>query len=87
MPRRKGSDSQSDRSFMRPNRERTHEVHCANCWAWLVAWFRTEEDADKVIADVERCGLCSGDTFERDNFKDSVIELLAQVTARWINRE
>jgi hypothetical protein len=36
--------------------------------------------------DLEGCGLCGGDSFRKDNFKDAVIRLLAQVTARNVKR-
>ena len=35
---------------------------------------------------VEKCGLCGGDSFKKDNFKDCVMWLVAQVTARNVNR-
>jgi hypothetical protein len=37
--------------------------------------------------DVEKCGLCGGDSFKKDVFKDTVIRLMAQVTARNVKRE
>jgi hypothetical protein len=36
--------------------------------------------------DVEKCGLCGGDPFKKDNFKDAVLLLVPQVTARNIKR-
>lgn len=88
MPRRKESDSQSDLPFSRsPSRERTVEVHCGNCHARFVAWYGREEDAETETVDVEKCGLCGGDSFKKDVFKDTVIRLIAQVTARNIKRD
>ena len=88
MPRRKESDSQTGLPFSRsPSRERTLEVHCDNCQARFVAWYGTEEDAETETVDVEKCGLCGGDSFKKDVFRDAVIRLIAQVTARNIKRE
>jgi hypothetical protein len=39
-----------------------------------------EENVD--IGEGQKCGLCGGDEFKRDNFKKATIRLLAQVTAR-----
>jgi hypothetical protein len=69
-----------------PNRDRTLEVHCDNCQARFVAWYGTEEDADTETIDVEKCGLCGGDPFKKDNFKDATLRLVAQVTARGVKR-
>jgi hypothetical protein len=52
------------------------EVHCNNCRAHFVAWYGTEEDADTETIDVEKCGLCAGDSFKKDNFKDAVLRLM-----------
>ena len=83
MPRRRGSDSGNVLPFSRPpNRERTLEIHCDNCQARFIAWYGTEEDADTDTIDVEKCGLCGGDPFKKDNLKDAVLRLVAQVTAR-----
>lgn len=88
MPRQKRSDSQSDVPFSSaPSCERTLAVHCHNCKARFVAWYGTEEDADTETVNVEKCGLCGGDSFKRDVFKDVVIRLIAQVTARNVKRE
>jgi hypothetical protein len=87
MPKRKESDSQTGLPFSRsPSRERTLEVHCDNCQARFVAWFGTEEDAETETVDVEKCGLCGGDSFKKDNFKDCTLRLMAQVTARGVKR-
>jgi hypothetical protein len=87
MPRRKESDSQTDLQFSRsPSRERTLEVHSDNCKARFVAWYRTEEGAETETVDVEKCGLCGGDSFKKDVFRDTLIRLIAQVTARNIKR-
>ena len=87
MPLRKESDSQSDLPFSRsPNRDRTLEIHCDNCQARFVAWYGTEEEAETETADVEKCGLCGGDSFKKDNFKDCTLRLMAQVTARGVKR-
>jgi hypothetical protein len=78
----------SDLPFSRaPSRERTLEVHCDNCQARFVAWYGTEEDAETETIDVEKCGLCGGDSFRKDAFKDAVIRLMAQVTARNVKRD
>lgn len=69
-----------------PNRDRTLEVRCGNCRARFIAWYG-EEDAPTESVEVDECGLCGGDTFKNDVFKDSVIPLLAQVTARGVKRE
>ena len=88
MRRRKESDSQTGLSFSRaPNRERTVEVKCGNCQARFVAWYGTEDDAETETVDVEKCGLCGGDAFKKDVFKDTVIRLIAQVTARGVKRD
>jgi hypothetical protein len=88
MPKRKPSGSQGDLQFSRPSDTgRTLEVRCGNCQARFIAWHGTEEDAETETVHVERCGLCGGDPFKKDNFKDAVIQLLAQVTARGIKRD
>jgi hypothetical protein len=87
MPRRRGSDSGNVLPFSRPpNRERTLEIHCDNCQARFIAWYGTEEDAETDTIDVEKCGLCGGDPLKKDNFKDCVIRLIAQVTTRNVKR-
>ena len=58
------------------------EIQCENCQARFVAWYGTEEDADTQTIDVENCGLCGSDPFKKDNFKDAVLRLVAQVTTR-----
>ena len=45
-------------------------------------WYGTEEDADTETVDVEKCGLCGGGPFKKDNFKDCTLQLMAEVTAR-----
>jgi hypothetical protein len=65
---------------------RTLEVHCGTCEARLVAWHGTEEDAGTEVKDVEKCGLCGGDPFKKDNFRDAVLRLIAYVTARNVRR-
>lgn len=67
-------------------RERTLEVHCRNCGARFVAWYGSEEDADTEVKDVDKCGLCGGDPFKKDNLKDAVLRLVPQVTARNVKR-
>jgi len=32
--------------------------------------------------EVQKCGLCGGDEYKRENFKGATIRLVAQVTAR-----
>jgi hypothetical protein len=39
-----------------------------------------EENIETV--DVKSCGLCHGDEYRRNNFKNATIRLMAQVTAR-----
>jgi hypothetical protein len=56
-------------SPLMPARDRMLEVHCGNCGARFVAWYGTEEDADTEVKDVEKCGLCGGDPFKKDNFQ------------------
>ena len=41
---------------------------------------RTEEDADTEVKEVGKCGLCGGDPFKKDNFKDAVLRLILYVT-------
>jgi hypothetical protein len=83
MPRRKESDSQTGLPFSRsPSRERTLEIHCGNCQARFVGWYGTEEDAETENVNVEKCGLCGGDGFKKDAFRDTTIRLIAEVTAR-----
>jgi hypothetical protein len=85
--RRKESDSQTGLPFsLSPSRDRTLEFHCDNRKARFVAWYGTEEDAETDTVDVEKCGLCGGDSFRKDVFKDSVIRLMAQVAPRNIKR-
>jgi hypothetical protein len=38
------------------------------------------------VKEVAKCGLCGGDPFKKDNLKDCVLRLVAQVTARDIKR-
>jgi hypothetical protein len=69
-----------------PSRDRTLEVRCDNCKARFVAWYGTEDDAPTDTIDVEKCGLCGGDPMKKDNFKDAVLRLIPQVTARNLKR-
>ena len=88
MPKRKETDSQSDLPFSRaPDTSRTLEIHCGNCGARFIAFYGTEDDAATGTVDTDKCGLCGGDPFKRDNFKDSVLRLMAQVTARNVKRD
>jgi hypothetical protein len=88
VPRRKESVSQTGLPFSRPpSRERSLEVHCDNCQARFVPWYGTEEDANTETIDVKKCGLCGGDPFKKDNFKDCVLRLMTQVTARSVKRD
>jgi hypothetical protein len=87
VPKRKGPESQTNLFSRPPRRERTLEVWCGNCQARFVAWYGTEEDADTETVDVEKCGLCGGDSFKKDVFKDTAIRLIAQVTARNVKRD
>jgi hypothetical protein len=40
-----------------------------------------------AVKEVNKCGLCGGDPFKKDNFKDCTLGLMAQVTARGIRRD
>ena len=87
MPKGKRSETQGDLQLSRPpDATRTLEVRCGNCQAQFVAWYGSEEDADTEVKDVEKCGLCGGDPFKRDNFKDAVLRLIPYVTARNVKR-
>jgi hypothetical protein len=46
-----------------------------------VAFYGTEDEAGTETVETEKCGLCGGDPFKRDNFKDSALRLMSQVTA------
>src|SRR5215469_14260345 len=87
MPKRKQPESQADLQFSRSHDSSRTLVRCENCQARYIAWHGTEEDDETETANVERCGLCGGDPFKRDNFKDAVIRLVAMVTARNIRRD
>jgi hypothetical protein len=80
--------SESNLPFDRPpSAERTLEIHCGKCGARFVAFHGTEEDAATEIVDTEKCGLCGGDPFKKDNFKDAVLRLIPYVTARNVKRD
>lgn len=49
-------------SGKRDPHSRRLEIHCENRKARFIR-YGTEEDADKVTIDVERCGLCAVDIF------------------------
>jgi hypothetical protein len=88
MAKRKPTDSQTDLPFSRsPDTSRTLEIRCANCGARFVAFYGTEEDAETETVNTEKCGLCGGDSFKKNNFKDCVIRLVAQVTSRNVKRD
>ena len=85
MAKRKQTDSQRDLPFSRsPDVSRTLEIHRGNCGAKFIAFYGTEDEAGTETVETEKCGLCGGDPFKKDNFKDSVLRLMAQVTARQI---
>jgi hypothetical protein len=87
MARRRQTDPQSDLPFSRaPDISRTLEIHCGNCGARFVAFYGTEDDAGTETVETEKCGLCGGDSFKKDNFKDATLRLMAQVTARNVKR-
>ena len=44
------------------------------------------EDAETETVYVGKCGLCGGDGFKKDNFKDCMLRLMAQVTTRSVKR-
>ena len=86
-PKQRPADSQGELPFLRSaNRERTLQIHCDNCQARFVAYYGTREDPETATIDVEKCGLCGGDSTKRDNFKDCALRLMAQVTARYVKR-
>jgi len=64
--------------------DHTLEVHCQNCRAKFIAWYG---DAGTQTIDVEKCGLCGGDPWRRDIFKDSVLRMIPYVTARVVRRD
>jgi hypothetical protein len=86
--KRRPTDAQGELPFLTgpSNRERTVEIHCANCQAHFVAYYGTKEDAKTETIEVEKCGLCGGDPLKRDNFKDCALRLMAEVTARNVKR-
>ena len=61
--------------------ERTLEVNCSNCGAKFVAYYGFDEENVETV-EVTSCGLCHGEAFKRDNFKNATIWLVAEVTAR-----
>jgi len=61
--------------------ERTLEVNCSNCSAKFVVYYVCNDDNVETV-EVQKCGLCHGDEYKRDNFKNATIRLMAQVTAR-----
>jgi len=88
MPERskKTSRSQLDLRLSGDNKEpkgpeRTLEVICSNCGAKFIAYYGYDEESVETV-EVQKCGLCHGDSFKRDNFKNATIRLVAQVTAR-----
>ena len=40
-----------------------------------------------MVKDVDKCGLCGGDPFKKDNFKDAVLRLIPYVAARNVKRD
>jgi len=54
-------------------------VNCTNCGAKFVAYYGYDEKNVETV-EVQKCGLCGGDEFQRDNFKNATIRLVAQVT-------
>ena len=87
MLKRKGPESQTNLFSRSPGRERILEVRCDDCQARFVAWYGTEEGAETETVDAEKCGLGGGDPFEKDNFKDAALRLMAQVTSRGVKRD
>ena len=86
-PKQRPTDSQGELPFLRSaHHERTLQIHCDNCQARFVAYYGTREDPETATIDVEKCGLCGGDSTKRDNFKDCALRLLAEVTARTVKR-
>ena len=52
-------------------------MNCSNCGSRFVAYYsHDEENVDTV--EVQKCGLCHGEEFRRDNFKGATIRLLVQ---------
>ena len=85
VPKRKETDTQLNLPFSRlPDTRRALEIHCGNCGARFIAFYETEEYAATQIVDAEKCGLCGADQFKKGNFKDAVIRVVAQVTARGV---
>ena len=48
--------------------------------------FAANPDTHTDTIDVEKCGLCGGDPFKKDNFKNCVIRLVEQVNSRNVKR-
>ena len=87
MPKRRRIESQTDLPFSQPpGKQNTLEVRCKNCAARFIAWYG-EDDADTETKDVAKCGICGGDPAKQDIFKDSILRLIPQVTARNIKRQ
>src|SRR5215469_6544662 len=88
VPRRTRIESQTDLPFAQPPDKEgtTLEVRCGNCSARFIAWYGND-DADIQTKDVEKCGICGGDPTKRDIFKDSVLRLIPQVSARNVKRQ
>jgi len=49
--------------------------------AKFIAYYGHDEENVETV-EVQKCGLCKGNEFKRDNFKNATIRLVAQVTAR-----
>ncbi len=56
-------------------------MNCSNRGAKFVAYYGYDEENVEEV-EGSSCGLCHGEAFRRDNFKNATIRLVAQVTAR-----
>ena len=56
-------------------------------WSEVCRFLWDRRDAGTETVDTEKCGQSGGDPLKKDNFKDSVLRLMAQVTARNIKRD
>ena len=69
-------------SILMPSRDRSLRCSCGTYGAYFIACYDTEKDAGTKVKDVDKCGLCGGDPFKRDNLKDAVLRLIPDVRAR-----
>jgi hypothetical protein len=62
------------------------EVHRDNYQARFVPWYGPTKAPTPRRSAFEKCGLCGGNPFKRDNFRDCVLRLMAQVTEQNLKR-